>query len=227
MANRLLEALPLVDRQRVVAGCEQVRLAFADVLCERGQRTRYAYFPTGGFISLLAPIAGRRSLAVGLVGDEGMLGLTLILGIDVSPLQGLVQGSGLAWRIAAKPFRRELARNLPLQSVLNRYLYVSMSQLALAATCTGFHVVEARLARWLLMTADRAHSDEFHLTHEFLGHMLGVRRVGVTRAASALRQRGLIRYRRGHITLLDRGGLEQISCKCYLAPGEVYRRLPK
>lgn len=225
MANQLLAALPRKDRQRVFAVCDQVQFALAEILCEPGQRNRHAYFPLGGSISLMTPIAGRMSLEVGMVGAEGMLGINLILGIAVPPVRALVQDAGLAWRISASPLRREIARSAPLRRLLNRYLYFSVSQLALAATCTGFHRVEARLARWLLMTADRAHSEEIRLTHTLLGRMLGVRRVGVTRAASALRERGLIRYSRGHITLLDRRGLERISCSCYHAERQAYERV--
>ncbi len=222
--NRLLAGLPGSDRRRILADCEHVDLGFADLLYATGAPLTHVYFPTSSFISLIMPVDETSSLEVGLVGNEGMFGSVLALGADESPVRAVVQGAGAALRMGAAPFRRELERSAALHRLIDRYLFVHLCQLAQTAACTRFHVVEARLARWLLMTQDRAHSDSFHVTQEFLALMLGVRRVGVTKAASSLSRRKLIRYSRGNVTVLDRRGLKSASCGCYKADCASYDR---
>jgi len=223
--NRLLEALPANDRRGMLAGFEAVELAFADVLYTPGKRLSHVYFPTRSFISLIMPVDISSSLEVGLVGNEGMFGIPLALGVDASSVRAVVQGAGSALRMDAARFTRELKDRPALERGIDRYAFVQLTQLAQAAACTRFHVVEARLARWLLMTQDRAHASTFHITQEFLALMLGVRRVGVTKAASALQERNLIRYSRGDITVLDRRGLKAASCGCYQADRNSYDRI--
>jgi CRP-like cAMP-binding protein len=223
--NGLLATLPRKDRLHFIAGCDEVDLVLSDVLCEPGDRMRHAYFPTVGFISLLVPIEGTTCLEVGLIGYEGMIGTPLVLGVSTSPLRAVVQGVGSCLRMESASFRRECRHRPSLKMTLDRYLCVRMTQLANAAACARYHVVEARLARWLLMTKDRARSSSFHITHEFLARLLGVRRVGVTKAATSLQNRRLIRYNRGDITILDRPGLAAASCRCYQADLETYNRI--
>jgi len=223
--NRLLAALSRTEARRLLAACDEVELAFGAVLYEPDARIRHVYFPTGGFVSLMVSVDGGTSLEVGRVGDEGMLGVPLVLGVDVSRLRALVQGAGPAWRMSTEAFTTALDRSPALRRVLLRYLQVRMTQLSQTAACTRFHVVEERLARWLLMTQDRAHSDAFRVTHAFLAYMLGVRRVGVTKAANALQKRKLISYHRGAIVILDRAGMETAACSCYRADQSTYESL--
>ena len=225
ITNRLLDRLPAKDRARVLGGCEKVELTFAEILAEPGGTIRNVYFPTGSFISLVAHIGAKSRLEVALTGNEGVWGIPVALGVEISPVRALVQGSGSAWQIGAAAFRREIERMPALRESIDRYIYVLMSQLAQTAGCNRFHVVEQRVARWLLMTADRAHSTTFHITHEYLAYMLGVRRVGITKAASALQGRKLIGYSRGDVTILDRKGLERAACACYRSDLSTYDRI--
>jgi CRP-like cAMP-binding protein len=220
--NQLVQRLPRADRTRLIGLAEAVPLVLSQVLCEPGRPTRHVYFPTTGFISLVTVVAGSPGLEVGMVGREGMLGAQLVLGVATAPLRALVQGSGAAWRVGAAAFRGELARSPALQRALNRYLYVLMLQMTHSAACLRFHLIGPRLARWLLMSQDRARADSFSVTQEFLAYMLGVRRVGITAAAGALQRSGLIEYHRGQITVLDRPGLEQAACGCYAADCQAY-----
>ena len=220
--NRLLASLRRNDRQRIIAACAEVELLNGEVLCKPQNRIKHAYFPIDGFISQLVPVDSRENLELALVGNEGMVGTALLLGVNSSTMQSLVQGSGAALRISAVAFRRELEQCPALRQKLQRYVHVLQAQLAMTAACMSFHSLDRRLARWLLMTHDLAGPGGFHLTHKFLAQMLGVRRVGITNAAGILRERGILRYSRGEITILDRGGLEQVSCTCYQASKQVY-----
>jgi CRP-like cAMP-binding protein len=194
-----------------------------EVLGEPEERIREVYFPTDSFVSLVTPNTDHPGMAVWLTGSEGMIGAPLALGVDVRLLRILVQGSGPAWRMSAKAFGQALQQSEALHRTLDRYLSGLMSQGAQMVACTRFHGIEARLARWLLMSQDRAHSNRFHVTHEVLA-MLGVRRAGVTRAATALQGCRLIDYRRGDIMILDRAGLRAAACDCYGAMEAIYEQ---
>ena len=223
--NHLIELLPSKARQRLLGIAEQVQLVQSRVLGSAGEPTRHVYFPVNGFISLVTAIDGKPVLEVGMVGREGMCGAQVALRVLAQPLHAVVQGAGLAWRVPISAFRQELDRCDELQLILGRYLYVLMSQLASAAACTRFHQIDARLSRWLLMMQDRAHADTFSVTQEFLGFMLGVRRVSISAAAAGLRQDELIEYSRGRITVLDRKALEAVSCSCYAEDQRSYLRV--
>jgi CRP-like cAMP-binding protein len=214
--NRLLAALPNSDRRRILARCEPIELTLAEELYVPWEPLRWVYFPSNSFISLIMPTGDSGAFEVGLVGNEGMLGIALMLGAEMSPLRAVVQGAGLALRMEAAPLRQELRRN--------KALHLRMGQLAQATICAHFHLLEARVARRLLMTQDRSHANTFRVTHEVLASKLGVRRVGVTEAASSLQQRRLIHYGRGDITVLDRRGLMAAACKCYKADRDSYAR---
>jgi CRP-like cAMP-binding protein len=224
-SNLLMTSLPRKEAQRLLAIGESVPLQLADVLSERGTPTRWVYFPTSGFVSLVAQIEDHPGLEVGMVGSEGMLGVQVALGVATAPLRALVQGAGAAWRVPVTAFRRELACSPAMRKVLDRYVNVLMSQLVASAACQRFHLVGPRLARWLLMSQDRSRSARFHVTHEFLAYMLGVRRVGITVAAGDFARAGLIAYQRGNMEVLDRKGLEAAACSCYAADQLAYRQL--
>ena len=215
--NRLLGALPRKDYERLLPALEPIPLAFGTVLTEPGDRIRHVYFPVDSLVSLLTMVDSRKAAEVGLIGSEGMVGLPVALGVNISPIRAVVQGSGTAVRMDSARFSGELRRIFSLQRELLRFTHSLMAQISQTAACNRFHTVGQRLARWLLMTRDRVRSNQFRLTHEFLAHMLGVRRVGVTQAASALQQRKLIRYSRGNITILDEAGLVAAACTCYEA----------
>lgn len=215
VANSLLAALPDKDYQLLLPRLEQVALNFGEELYHPGTPITQVYFPGDVLVSLLVRAEGHQAMEVGMVGREGMLGTPLALGVSASPVGAVVQVSGMAWRMNAADFRREFQHSMLLRQEVYWYIYELMVQTTQTAACNRFHMVEARLARWLLMTRDRLRSDRFHLTQELLANMLGVRRVGVTKAAGALRQRNLIGYNRGEIVILDGDGLEAAACQCY------------
>jgi CRP-like cAMP-binding protein len=213
--NSLLAAISGKEYERLLARLEPVTLTFGEVLYEPGEAIHHVYFPASSLVSLLTLADGHLALEVGLIGREGMVGIPLVLGHDESSVRALVQGTGTALRMTSAHFHKELRRCPLLQQELYRYIHTLMAQISQTAACNRFHVVERRLARWLLMTHDRVKSDRFRMTQEFLGHMLGVRRVGVNKAAQTLQKRKLIHYSRGDITVLDRKGLEGAACQCY------------
>ena len=222
--NGLLARLSSADRAHLLKGGREVDLEFGETLSDSNERIRFVYFPTTSYISLITPKGASESLEVGLVGSEGVFGITLLLGIDTSPLKGLVQGEGKAIRMSVEHFRRALSERRTFQRVANAYLYVLMAQIAQTAACGRYHPLEERMARWLLMTHDRAGSETFRLTHEFLAHMLGVRRAGVTEAAGVFQKRNLIQYQRGVVRVLNRAGVEAASCACYDALNGLYEQ---
>jgi CRP-like cAMP-binding protein len=224
VSNRVLASIPARQYQRLRAQLEPTELKFGQILYEPGEPIRFVYFPLDSLISLLTAVDRRRTLEVGMVGNEGMAGMPFILGVGVSGVRALVQGQGHALRMASDRFRTEFNRNPALQQALFRYTHALMAQISQTAACNRFHTGQARLARWLLMTRDRVGSDEFPLTHEFLAHMLGLRRVGITQAANTLRRRKLIGYHRGMIRILDAKGLERSCCSCYRLVKDVYER---
>jgi CRP-like cAMP-binding protein len=224
VSNQLIEGLPRKNRGRLLAICEPVQLSLAQVLFGRGALARDIYFPTGSTLSLWSSPAETPKLEVAMVGNEGMLGAHIALGVSTSATFAQVHSPGSAWRISAASFETELARSAPLRSRIHRYLHVTILQGVSMARCSRFHVLDQRLARWLLMTHDRAHRDTLHVTHLQMAEILGVRRVGITTAAVALQRRGIIDYVRGTITILDRKSLEAAACACYAADSRSYSK---
>jgi CRP-like cAMP-binding protein len=220
--NHLIELLPRRERNSLLALCEPADLVLSEVLHQPGDTLRHVYFPTEAFISLVVQVDEHPGLEVGMIGREGMLGVGLALGVGSTRLRALVQGPGACWRMTAAAFRREVAASAPLKQLLDRYIHVLVTQMMASAGCLRFHLIGPRLARWLLMSQDRAHGDQFHVTHDFMAYMLGVRRVGITVAAGHLQRQGLISYRRGELTVLDRQGLEAAACSCYAANRQAY-----
>lgn len=213
--NRLLRDLPRAQYQSMESHLEPVELRFGELLYDVDAPIEHVYFPNDTVISLLTEVDTHRALEVGLVGPEGMLGVALAMGATSSTVRALAQGSGSAMRLKSTVFLREFRRGLSMQRQVLLYAHALMSQIAQTASCNRFHALEPRLARWLLMTRDRVGSDHFYLTQDFLSAMLGVRRVGVSAAAHALKARHLIDYSRGNIEITDGPALEAVACSCY------------
>lgn len=214
-ANRLLAALPAKEYQRLLPELETVTLAFAQVIYKPGETIRHVYFPNDSIVSLLAAEDHHASLEVGMIGNEGMTGISVFMGVPTSRTLALVQGAGAAVRMKSAVLRRESDNVGSFHRLLHRYTHSLLTQMSLCSACNRFHTLNARLARWLLMTQDRIGSDEFRLTQEFMSNMLGVRREGVNKAAGDLQRRKLVRHSRGQMAILNRAGLEKISCECY------------
>jgi CRP-like cAMP-binding protein len=213
--NRLLDTLEEAARIRVLAACDLVTLSTREILCEVGSEMTHAWFPMTASISIVVAAAGHPALGVVVIGREGMLGATLVLGVETAPSTAMALNKGTAMRISSSDFMLLLAESPEIMRIVNRYNFVLMNFLSQSSACHRFHEVEPRLVRWLLLTHDRAQGDSFNLTHLLLAEMLGVQRSAVTIAAGILQQKNLISYARGVITIVDRIGLEKLSCECY------------
>ena len=222
--NHLLAALPRKDYRRLLPVLEPVKLTFGETLYESQSQIREVYFPNDCFVSMLTTVDEDKAAEVGLIGSEGMIGVPMALGVAISPFRAVVQGEGTAMRMSTVDFRRNFSTSAALKREVFLFTHLLMIQIAQTAACNRFHHITQRMARWLLMTHDRVNSNEFRITQEFLALMLGVRRVGVSVAMSALRERKVITYRRGTITILDQGGLLAVACGCYKTVRDTYSR---
>ena len=220
--NRILGALPRKEYQKLLPILEPVKLAFGEILYEAHGQIRHVYFPNDCFVSMLTTVDAGQAAEVGLIGSEGMIGVPMALGVAVSPFRAVVQGGGTAMRLKTGDFRHSFSKSAALKREVFLFTHLLMIQIAQTAACNRFHVVIQRMARWMLMTRDRVNSNEFRITQEFLALMLGVRRVGVSAAMSALRKRELVVYSRGTITILDHEGLLAVACGCYKTVKDTY-----
>jgi len=223
--NHLLAALPPSEFEALASHLELVQMRLGDMLYEPGRQLSHAYFPTTSIVSLHYVMASGASTESAGVGNEGVVGVALFMGGNTTPSSAVVQTAGYAYRIDARVLQHEFARGGSLQALLLRYTQALMTQMAQIAACTRHHSVEQQLCRWLLMTLDRLPGNELVMTQELVAGMLGVRREGITEAAGKLQKAGLIQYRRGHITVLDRAGLETHACECYAVVSKELTRL--
>ncbi|HYF89219.1 Crp/Fnr family transcriptional regulator [Azospirillum sp.] len=223
--NHLLAALPPEDFRRLVPLLTPVPLKLKQILYAADEPIEACYFVESGMVSLLAPLEGGGSMEIGVIGREGLVGLPVLLGAESAPSEALVQGAGTAFHIQASALKRVFDDSVPLRTLLLRYTQAVQIQISQTAVCNGSHTVEERLARWMLMTHDRAEGDQFPMTHEFMSLMLGVRRAGVTTAAGVLKRIGAIDYGQGTMTVLDRPVLESAACECYGIVRQQFERL--
>lgn len=223
-ANQLIAILPEESREIFLEQCKLVNLQRQDVLTQSGQFAEYAYFPLDSYVAVVLSMADSTEVQVDLIGNEGMVNVSLVLGVRVASLTNVVQGAGRAFRIRHSELQKLLDAEPFLCNILKGYTSLRMDQLARNMACVSFHSVEQRLARWLLMVKDRAHSNELLLTHEVLALMLGVRRESVTQAASNLQKQELISYSRGDLMLLNQTGLQAAACGCYEADVAIYKK---
>jgi len=225
--NHLLSALPATDYERLASHLELVPMGLGDVLYESGAPLQYVYFPTTSIVSLLYVMEDGASAEIAVVGNEGILGISLFMGGDTTPSRAVVQSAGHGFRLKAALLKDEFGRFGPTMQLLLRYTQALITQMAQTAVCNRHHSVDKQLCRWLLLSLDRLSTNELSMTQELIANMLGVRREGVSDAAGRLQDAGLIRYHRGRITVLDRPGLEARACECYqVVRKEVDRLLP-
>jgi len=223
--NHLLDALPAIDYERIAARLELVSLKLGDVLYEPDIPLRYVYFPTTAIVSLLYVMEDGASAEIAIVGNEGILGIALFMGGETTPSRAVVQSAGHGYRMKAQLLKDEFGQFGPFLHLLLRYTQALITQMAQTAVCNRHHSVDQQLCRWLLLSLDRLASSELSMTQELIANMLGVRREGVTEAAGKLQLAGLIHYRRGKITVLDRPRLERRSCECYQVVKTEFDRL--
>ncbi len=223
--NSLLRALPIEEFDRLLPHLELVAMPLGKVLYESGSQLRYVYFPTTSIVSLLYVMADGASAEIAVVGNEGMVGVALFMGGETTPSRALVQSAGHAYRLKGQLLKEEFHRAAALQHLLLRYTQALLTQMAQTAVCNRHHSVDQQLCRWLLLSLDRLPSNKLTMTQELIANMLGVRREGVTESAGKLQEKGLIKYRRGQITVLDRPGLETQACECYLVVKKEFDRL--
>jgi CRP-like cAMP-binding protein len=223
--NHLLDALPDAVRQRLFPKLERVPLPLGKVLYEPGDAMRYAYFPTDSIVSLLYVLEDGASAEISVVGNEGIVGVALFMGGASTPSRAVVQSAGWAYRLAGPVLMEEFNRHGDLLLLLLRYTQALLTQMAQTAVCNRHHSIDQQLCRWLLLSVDRLDGPVLQMTQELIANMLGVRREGVTEAAGKLQKQGLIEYSRGHITVLDRPGLEARCCECYAVVKQEYDRL--